>query len=108
VAAFNGGPLYTSTDSGSTWNPANVPSTNWQCVAMSADGNSMVATVQGGGIWISHTTSTPQLSVTNSPTNALPSWIVPSANFLLQQSTDLVSWADVTNQPVLNLTHLQN
>ncbi|MDD5141364.1 MAG: hypothetical protein PHY43_14030 [Verrucomicrobiales bacterium] len=26
----------------------------------------------------------------------------------MQQSSDLTSWADVTNAPVLNLTNLQN
>jgi hypothetical protein len=29
-------------------------------------------------------------------------------NFVLQQSADLSSWSVVTNQPVLNLTNLQN
>jgi len=35
---------------------------------------------------------------------------VPSANFVLQQNTDLsmTNWTDVTNAPVLNLTNLQN
>lgn len=40
-------------------------------------------------------------------TNSL-SWIVPSTNFILQQSADLANWSDVTNKPVLNLTNLQN
>jgi hypothetical protein len=33
---------------------------------------------------------------------------VPSTNFVLQQSADLISWADLTNAPALNLTNLQN
>ena len=33
---------------------------------------------------------------------------MPSTNFVLQQSADLLSWTDVTNPPVLNLTNLQN
>jgi hypothetical protein len=36
------------------------------------------------------------------------SWIVPSTNFVMQQSSDLQNWADMTNQPALNLTNLQN
>jgi len=36
------------------------------------------------------------------------SWLVPSTNFVMQQSPDLQNWADMTNQPVLNLTNLQN
>ena len=27
---------------------------------------------------------------------------------MMQQSADLQNWADMTNQPVLNLTNLQN
>jgi hypothetical protein len=36
------------------------------------------------------------------------SWLIPSTNFVMQQSSDLSSWSDVTNAPVLNLTNLQN
>ncbi len=36
------------------------------------------------------------------------SWPVPSTNFVMQQSSDLQSWSDMTNQPVLNLTNLQD
>jgi hypothetical protein len=108
VAAVNGGPIYTSTNSGMTWGPAYVPSTNWQCVAMSADGNTMMATVQWGGVWVAQSTPSPQLNLTPSPTNIVLAWTVPSTNFGLQQSSDLVSWTDVTNSPVLNLTNLQD
>jgi hypothetical protein len=34
--------------------------------------------------------------------------MVPVTTFILQQSTDLENWSDVTNAPVLNLTNLQN
>ena len=40
--------------------------------------------------------------------NLTLSWTVPSTNFVMQQSSDLGSWADMTNKPVLNLTNLQN
>jgi hypothetical protein len=33
---------------------------------------------------------------------------VPSTDFVMQQSSDLGSWMDMTNKPVLNLTNLQN
>jgi hypothetical protein len=108
VAAAYGGPIYTSIDSGATWIAANTPSTNWISVACSADGNELIAAAQGGGIWISQTTPSPQLNLVASSTNIALSWIVPSTNFLLQQSFDLTSWTDVTNVPVLNLTNLQN
>ena len=35
-------------------------------------------------------------------------WLVPSTNFVMQQSSDLQNWAAMTNQLVLNLTNLQN
>jgi hypothetical protein len=33
---------------------------------------------------------------------------LPSTNFVLQQSSDLASWTDMTDTPALNLTNLQN
>jgi hypothetical protein len=48
------------------------------------------------------------LKVTPSTTNLIVSWIIPSTNFVMQQSGDLHNWADLTNQPVLNLTNLRN
>ena len=50
----------------------------------------------------------PCLNLTSSSNNNSISWIIPSTNFMLQQSSDLTAWADVTNVPVLNLTNLQN
>jgi hypothetical protein len=49
----------------------------------------------------------PQLNLTPSGTNLQLSWTVPSTNFVLQQSPDLMSWSVPTNTPVLNLTNLQ-
>jgi hypothetical protein len=40
--------------------------------------------------------------------NFVLSWVVPSTNFVLQHSSNLGSWTDVTNKPALNLTNLQN
>jgi hypothetical protein len=48
------------------------------------------------------------LTLVPSGSNLNVSWIIPSTNFVLQQSSDLASWTDVTNPPVLNLTNLQN
>ncbi|HEY5298864.1 MAG TPA: hypothetical protein VIK59_13235 [Verrucomicrobiae bacterium] len=33
---------------------------------------------------------------------------MPSTNFVLQQSSDLISWSSVTATPALNLTNLNN
>jgi len=105
----NGG-IYTSTDSGTTWVSNNVPSWSWTCAAMSADGNEIIATIGGashtGTIYVSQTTPAPVLNL--SASDNVISWIIPSLDFTLQQSPDLLNWTDVTNPPVLNLTNLQN
>jgi len=36
------------------------------------------------------------------------SWTAPTANFILQQSSDLANWSSVTNAPILNITNLQD
>jgi hypothetical protein len=59
-------------------------------------------------IYTSQITPAPQLNLAASHTNLTLGWTIPSTNFVLQQSADLLAWADVTNPPVLNLTNLQN
>jgi hypothetical protein len=46
------GLVYTSSDSGATWNPVNLPNNTWSCVASSADGTRLVAgaTLTPGGV----------------------------------------------------------
>ena len=48
------------------------------------------------------------MSITPANGNLALSWIVPSTNFVLQQSSDLISWTDAVATPTLNLTNLQN
>jgi len=107
-------PIYTSTNSGVTWTSNNVASQGWYSVASSADGNKLVAaSFYGigdalGNIYTLQTTPSPQLNIAPLSNNFALSWIIPSTNFVLQQSSDLASWVDVTNTPALNLTNLQN
>ena len=110
VAVTDGGPIYTSADSGATWISNNAPSANWSSVASSADGGKLVAVIKGGGIYTSQSTLAPLLNIAVSSNNLVCSWIVPSADFVLQQNSDLTTtnWTDVTNAPTLNLTNLQN
>jgi hypothetical protein len=108
---INGDYIITSTNSGSTWTQNNAPSTSWTWVASSADGNEMAAV--GGAspnrlIYTAQITPAPTLNITPTNGNLLLSWIIPSTDFVLQQSCDLQNWTDVTNQPVLNLTNLQD
>ncbi len=101
--------IYVSTNSGSTWIAQNsAPNTDWQGIVSSADGQKLAAGIYGGGIYTSYSTPAPQMNITPSSGNLALSWTIPSTNFVLQQSSDLTSWADVTNAPALNLTNLQN
>ena len=109
AVVYIGGPIYTSTNSGTTWTQAtNAPDNWWQSVASSADGNKLVVAVSDDGIYISQTMPSPQVNIMPINGNFKLSWLVPSTNFVMQQSSDLTLWADMTNAPTLNLTNLQN
>jgi photosystem II stability/assembly factor-like uncharacterized protein len=111
VAAAYAGPIYVSTDFGASWTTNVPPGSNyWTATACSADGSKRVAVAKanggGGGIWISQTTPTPQINLAPTNGHLAFSWIIPSTNFVLQESEDLTYWMEVTNEPVLNLTNL--
>jgi hypothetical protein len=103
------GVVITSTNSGATWTTNAVPFLEWNAVALSADGAKLVASIgypSTGPIYVSQTARPPVLNLSASD-NVL-SWLIPSLNFTLQQSPDLLLWSAVTNPPVLNLTNLVN
>jgi len=104
--------IYISTNSGSSWmSPIALFGPNWSSIACSADGSAWFATDYSGtvaGIYTLQITRPPNLNIGASATNVMLSWIVPSTNFVAQQSSDLVSWSALTNAPVLNLTNLQD
>jgi hypothetical protein len=100
--------IYTSTNSGATWQTNNSPNSSLFSIASSADGSKLVVVAYGGGIWTLQTTPSPQLNINPSTTNLALSWLIPSTNFAVQQSSNLISWVDLTNTPALNLTNLQN
>lgn len=112
------GYIYTSTNFGQTWSSNAVPVAWWSTVCSSADGNKIMAAYfltngppnRGitGRIWSSQTITSPVLDQTPNNEHLTLSWLVPSTNFVLQQSSDLVDWSDVTDKLTLNLTHLQN
>lgn len=112
-----GTPIYTSTDSGATWTPNLVPgSETWGAVAASmtgmassADGNLLVALAYGAGIHTRRTTPTPILKAQVAGQNLVLSWIVPSMDFVLQESSDMVAtdWQDVAATPWLNYETLE-
>ena len=108
AAVARTGQIYTSTDAGANWVSNSAPAFSWYSVASSADGNKLLAAVNNGGIWTLQTTPSPRLNLSLMSSNLALSWVLPSTNIVLQQSADLLSWADVTNPPVLNLTNVQN
>jgi len=100
--------IYTSVNLGVIWTSNNAPRLEWTSVASSADGNILIAAAQNGGIWTLQTAPAPSMIIAPTNGSLKLSWLVPSTNFVMQQSPDLQNWADMTNQPVLNLTNLQN
>jgi hypothetical protein len=108
TCAYDGGGVYTSTNHGSTWTTGNAPNTNWIGVTIAADGNRMAGVVLYGGIYSAYADPLPKLNLSRAGTNLTTSWIVPSTNLILQQSSDLTTWSTITNAPVLSLTNLQN
>jgi hypothetical protein len=107
VAAVNAGGIYVSTNSGIDWNKTDAPDTNWQAVASSVDGRRLLA-AYGGGIYTSYSTPAPEMKIALLSSSLALSWVIPSTNFVMQQSSDLSLWADLTNAPVFNLATLQN
>jgi photosystem II stability/assembly factor-like uncharacterized protein len=109
------GYIYTSTNSGVSWQTNNLPDESWGCAATSADGNRLMVVSAGasggpGHIYTTYSTSSPSLGIASAGNDLVLSWTVPSTNFVLQQNQDLstTDWTPLTDQPVLNLTNLQN
>ena len=110
VGYYPGSLIYSSLDSGASWISNNAPSLAWQAVASSSDGNAVFAASTNGGIWVRRASAAPLLNIANSTNGLVISWLIPSSNFVLQQSADpaFPSWTDVTNAPALELPSLQN
>jgi len=106
-----GGPqVYISADGGKTWvtNLSALPPVLTYGVAASADFCQLIATGPGQGIWSGRAVPSPQLNIQSQDTNVAVSWLLPSTNFVLQQSVDLSnpSWTEVSANPTLNFTNL--
>jgi hypothetical protein len=104
------GPIYSSPDAGATWLSNNAPALYWQAVVSSADGAVAYAAPSNGTIWSRRTTPAPVLGIASGSNSLSVSWLVPSANFVLQQNTALATagWTDVTNPSTFNLSRLLN
>lgn len=94
-----------SSDSGATWITNSVVNREWISVVNSMDGSRWFAGDWDGGLWTVGTNLSPVLKVKSK--NLTLSWPVASTNFILQSSSNLVTWANVTNAPFLNPSNLQ-
>ena len=100
--------IFMSTNLGATWVSNSTPAENWASLACSADGGLLVAGTAYGGIWISQTVPSTHLNISPRAVKLLLAWTIPSTNFVLQQSSDLISWSNLTDPPAFNFTNLQN
>jgi hypothetical protein len=102
------GNIFTSTNRGSSWQ-TNLASAVWNAGAMSADGDEIVVFGSGQGTWLGRETPQPQLTIQWQNSDVAVSWLLPSTNFVVQQSADLTSqsWTPVSSNPTLNYTNLQ-
>lgn len=104
--------IFLSTNSGITWTtnftPIQAFSTFWSSAASSADGGTLYAALYSGGIWMSRSAIAPQLNVASPNNTVALSWVVPSTNLVLQQSSDLMNWTVLTNVPCLVAPNLQD
>ena len=76
--------------------------------ASAADGCKLAGASLNRGIWMAQTVPTAKLNIAPQNSALKISRLVPSTDLILQPGADLSSWADLTNQPALNLTNLQN
>ncbi|HSY43790.1 MAG TPA: sialidase family protein, partial [Candidatus Acidoferrum sp.] len=108
------GTICLSTDFGNTWT-TNSPVLTWSGLAASADGGKLAAGSTSFGpstneepIYVSQSVISPMMFLGRGSRGVKLSWLVPSTNFILQQSGDLATWSNITNSPGLNLSNLQN
>jgi hypothetical protein len=109
--------IYFSTNTGMSWIQMDAPSTNWQTVISSADGGFLAACAGGsytttngvGGIWTYTDTPQPLLNLASTTTDVILSWTIPSTNYVLQTSPDLMTggWQNLTNAPATNLDNFR-
>jgi photosystem II stability/assembly factor-like uncharacterized protein len=114
VVVGQDGSVYTSEDYGVSWRSnlaAGLNVEQWQTVASSADGKRFVAgsaANSSGAIWTFGSVSRPELKL-GSGSNLHLSWIIPTSEFVLEESDSLNSadWKEVASPAVLNGSTLE-
>lgn len=108
------GPIFVSTNSGVTWTTNNSPTNQqWGAVASSADGGKLFAAAGNleqatGPIYRSRSVQRPWADIMRTNGHVMVSWFVPSTNFILLQSSNLLKWTTVTNKPVFDIHSAQD
>jgi len=98
-----GSQILSSADSGRTWRTNFDSLQLWDAAAISADGSEVFA-----ADWLGNETPSPQLNLRYQGSTVAVSWLLPSTNFVLQQTTDLTgNWSTVPISPALVFTNLQ-
>lgn len=104
--------IFVSTNSGKAWaSQGNVPTNagpTWQGIASSADGGKLAAAAYQVGIWTGQSMQRPKMNIATINGDTVLSWIIPSTNFSLRESSDLAHWTDSTNPMILNPTNLED
>ena len=112
TGGYTSGTIFASGDSGVTWLQSDAPTTNWSSVVTSADGNKMFAAAQGWPsgalVYTAQSVPAPCLSISPAGPTRVVSWLVPSMDFVLQQTSSLEApaWTEVDIVPTLNFTNL--
>jgi hypothetical protein len=112
------GPLYVSEDYGETWSL--VPQFArglWSSAAFSADGSKLVVATVGdpagpdaSGLHLHQSAPRPLLKMRFTEGNAVISWIIPSSDFRLQETSSVpnANWIEAPGIQTVNLSNLEN
>ena len=100
--------VYISNDGATTWQTNFDAGGWWWSGVTSADGCAVTAMSWDLGILVGRLTPSPQLNIQPQDSAVKISWLLPSTNFVLQQTADLSNptWTTVTTTPTLNFTNL--
>jgi hypothetical protein len=100
--------IYRSTNFGANWTRLSAPTPWWMSIAASADAGRLVIPAVRT-IYTAQLIQPPALNILSTNGVVSLSWIMPSTNFVLQQSVDLAAgnWTEATETPSFDPTTLQ-
>lgn len=99
---------YRSTNFGANWTRLTAPTPWWRGMASSADGGRLVVAAIGP-IYTAQFIQPPTLDIHSTNNSVNVSWIIPSTNFVLRETSDLAAsnWIDVADTPSFDMTTLR-